>query len=95
MLRRATKQAEKRGREANCDERPLVCFASNDKGIAKIINDLRNPYVSAWEARTLPLSYARSLSRILRWPRSQVNHQWSLVNRAEETAAALASAFYH
>jgi hypothetical protein len=39
------------------------------------------------EAETLPLSYASSLSRILRWPRSQVKRQWSLGNRAEETAA--------
>ena len=37
-----------------------------------------NPRQLAWEARTLPLSYARSLDRILRWLRSQVNRQRSL-----------------
>ena len=30
-------------------------------GIARFIKDLSNPLNSAWEARTLPLSYARSL----------------------------------
>ncbi len=42
-----------------------------------------NPRQLAWEARTLPLSYARSLNRILRWLRSQVN-------RTGETLSALA-----
>ena len=42
-----------------------------------------NPRQLAWEARTLPLSYARSLNRILRWLRSQVN-------QTGETLSALA-----
>ena len=44
----------------------------NAKGIAHFINYLSNPPLSAWEARTLPLSYARSLSRILPWHPIQV-----------------------
>ena len=42
-------------------------IAANDKGITPVINGLGNPPESAWEARTLPLSYARSLQRIVRW----------------------------
>ena len=36
-----------------------------------------NPRQLAWEARTLPLSYARSMGGILRWPLipSQERHQ--------------------
>ena len=48
------------------------------EGMAQVFNDLSNPLLSAWEARTLPLSYARSLNRILRWLKSQVNRQRSL-----------------
>src|SRR5574341_960651 len=35
-------------------------ISRNDKGITQASNDLGNPPCSAWEARTLPLSYARA-----------------------------------
>ena len=35
-------------------------ITSNDKGIAQAFNKLEQSPVTAWEARTLPLSYARS-----------------------------------
>ena len=39
----------------------MKCALSrNGKGITHVTKDLSNPPISAWEARTLPLSYARS-----------------------------------
>ena len=84
VLGRAKKRLDQRQIEPNRTEWVKLQIARNDKGIAHFINYLSNPPLSAWEARTLPLSYARSLSRILRWARSQVNRQWALDNRAEK-----------
>ena len=84
VLGRAKKRLDQRQREANGTEWVKLRIARNDMGIAHVINDLSIPPISAWEARTLLLSYTRSLSRILRWTRSQVNPQWALVNRAEK-----------
>ena len=61
VLGRPTKWAEEQDEEPTRDEQAMVCFARNDKGITQANNDLSNPPLSAWEARTLPLSYARSL----------------------------------
>ena len=61
VLEKETHRAEKRARQLKQAEWVKLRIASNDKGIAQVINDLSNPLQSAWEARPLPLSYARSL----------------------------------
>jgi hypothetical protein len=82
VLRRALKRLDQGQRQPNRTEWVKLRIASNDKGIASVIKDLSNPPVSAWEARTLPLSYARSLHRILRWHPIQVKEDLSFQVRA-------------
>jgi len=58
-------------------DKATALFDNNDKGIAHVINDLSNPLPTAWKARTLPLSYARLLSGILRGtstPSQEIQH---------------------
>jgi hypothetical protein len=60
VLERPTKRRERRRRETKWNGSRTSLSCSKDKGIAQVINNLNNPPVNAWEARTLPLSYARS-----------------------------------